>query len=79
MSKALKQTIGFLALYGLLSEIVFPTRPEMLADAERIIFSSSIEIRQLASLLNTDAATLQAEIKAFLKAEGVNIEKYNFH
>lgn len=79
LPKDVRQEVGFYALYGLCYEIISPTRPEMLAEAERILFTESIEIKQLAALLETTIKNLRSEVLQFLKAKGMDTRKFNRH
>jgi len=68
-----RQAIGALALFGLVSEIINPTNPSASAEAERILFSPSVEFNRISELLEIDIATLKTNIRAYLSKRGISI------
>lgn len=77
--KAIRLTIGELALFALVAEIVNPTCPIMKLEAERVLFSDppSTEMKQLCGLFGEDVQTLNSNIGELLKAAGVEYIQQN--
>ncbi len=65
-----KKVIATLALLGLTESVIDPPSLSVLAEAQRILFTESEEIKQIASLLDMDWLTLQGNIFKYLTLFG---------
>jgi hypothetical protein len=71
LNEEIKREIAFFAIYGLISGILKPRSKAEFVEAHRVIFDrNSLELKQLAALLNTDSEKIQKEIFATLTAAG---------
>lgn len=67
-----KKELAFYALYGLTMSIIDPLSKGIFVEAHRAIFDrESVELKQLAELMNSDPASIQEDIFSFLSAAGV--------
>lgn len=65
----------FYALYGLMISIIDPPSKEIFVEAHRAIFDrESVELKQLAKLMNTTPGSLQEDIFSLLSAAGFSCD-----
>lgn len=74
-----RQAIGALALYGLVCAMIIPDCVKVFAEANRIIFTDSVEMKNIAETLGIDVATLKKNVFALLESLGVDCTGKSSH
>lgn len=68
-----------MALVGLIVALLDPPGVAIFAEAWRIVFSDSVELKRIAAIIEIDFETLQKNTRDYLNAKGFQTEKTNYH
>lgn len=71
-----RQSIGAIALYGLVCAMIIPDCVKVFTEANRIIFTDSVEIKNIADALEIDIQTLRTNVFAYLESQGMDCGKF---
>ena len=66
-----RQSIGAIALYGLVCAMIIPDCVKVFAEANRILFTDSVELKNIGEALGIDIQTLRKNVFALLESLGV--------
>ncbi|MFZ2396312.1 MAG: hypothetical protein WAW09_08515 [Smithella sp.] len=79
LPKEARQGMAALALYGVTTALMCPDSLTVFMEAQRIIFTDSIEFKNISELLEIDIFTLRKNVFAYLGNQGFDCTGKSIH
>ena len=76
LQKENRKEIGAIALSGLVCALIIPDSLKVFTEANRILFTTSTELRNIAEVLEIEVSTLRKSVCAYLESQGIDCGKY---